>query len=229
MIVAIDGPAGSGKSTVARTVAQKLGCLYLDSGAIYRALGLALAGQGIVKEDEVVFNNLSSILERLPLSFDVDEGNLIIRLSGRLLTDELRTPEASNLASVVSQYPEVREFATKIQRKLAFSGCAVVDGRDAATVVFPDACLKIFLTASPEVRAQRRWQEYRRRGQHITFDDVLRDLIERDKRDSSRQCAPMRVAPDAVVIDTSEMSISEVSDYVLSLVKEYCFGNSIRS
>jgi len=229
MIVAIDGPAGSGKSTVARTVAQKLGCLYLDSGAIYRALGLALAGQGIVKKDEIVSNNLSSILERLPLSFDVDEGNLIIRLSGRLLTDELRTPEASNLASVVSQYPEVREFATKIQRKLAFSGCAVVDGRDAATVVFPDACLKIFLTASPEVRAQRRWQEYRRRGQHITFDDVLRDLIERDKRDSSRQCAPMRVAPDAVVIDTSEMSISEVSDYVLSLVKEYCFGNSIHS
>ncbi len=220
-VIAIDGPAGSGKSTVCRELSRRLGFIYIDSGSIYRAVAYAIKNfmEGKVTEEKLENISLED-LKALPLKFEVKEGTMQIFYNSRLLTDEIRTPDISKISSIVSKFKPVRDFATDVQRKIAQSGPAVVDGRDAATVVFPHACLKIYLTASAEIRAKRRIKDYLSKGVNTTLEEVLKEINERDSRDSTREHAPLKAAEDAVVVDTSTMTIQQVVDYVTKLAIE---------
>lgn len=227
-VIAVDGPAGSGKSTVCRALAKRLGFVYLDTGAIYRAVGLALQRHGYIEDDPtkrsfswMCYPSLDELFS-LPLKFVVQNHTLEILYNSHLLGKELRTLEASRIASYVSSIETVRKFAYEIQRHIAKDVSVVAEGRDATTVVFPQACLKVFLTARPEVRAQRRFEEYRNRGENVSFEEVFLEITKRDKSDSSRCCAPLTVASDAIVVDTSEMEIEEVIDYLIKLAHLYC-------
>lgn len=213
-VVAIDGPVGSGKSTVARAVAERLGWLYLDTGAMYRGVGVLAAERGVPLDDEEA---VATVAAAADLRFD-REGRLWA--GGRDLSEAIRTLAAGEAASRVSALPAVRRLLVARQRELARDADVVMEGRDIGTVVFPDAALKVFLTARPEVRARRRAAELRARGEDVDDATVLAALLERDRRDSARAVAPLRQAPDAVVVDTSEMSLEEVVETVLALVKE---------
>ena len=216
--VAIDGPSGAGKSTVARRIAGDFGFIYVDTGAIYRTVGLAAARRGIRPEDkEAVVALLPEISIRLAYA---EDGLQHMFLDGEDVSGEIRTPQISRYASAVSAYPEVRAYLMEMQRSLARENDVVMDGRDIGTVVLPDAGLKIFLTASPEVRARRRYDELRAKGQDVTFEDVLRDLIERDDNDTSRAAAPLRAADDAVLLDTSELDFEQSCRAAANLLRE---------
>ncbi len=218
MIVAVDGPAGAGKSTVCRLLAKELGFAYLDTGAMYRAIAWSLLHEdGMSAGDEArTFGRLSA----LPLEFAIEGGELVIRHRGRALTDELRQPEITSEASRISQIRAVRDYLTKWQRKLGEKGAIVAEGRDMATVVFPDAGVKVFLTADLATRAERRRAEYLQKG--IPFDaSKLQDQIrERDEADQQRALAPLRPAPGALLLDTSGLGIGEVVAYLSKLVHE---------
>ncbi len=214
-VIAVDGPAGAGKSTVCAALAGHLGFLFVPSGAIYRAVAWVYTRYG---GDEPA---LVRMLERRSLlSFDVVEGRMVVLAEGKVIERELYTPEVARGASVVSQIPAVRAFANAIQRSLAERTSVVVEGRDVTTVVFPQACLKVFLSASPEVRARRRWKELIERGVTCSFDEVLRDLVARDSADSSRAIAPLVRGAEVVVVDTSEMSVEEVVSCIVRLHEE---------
>jgi cytidylate kinase len=213
-VVAIDGPVGSGKSSVARAVAERLGWLYLDTGAMYRGVGVLAAEQGVPLDDEAA---VAAVAAAADLRFD-REGRL--HAGERDLSDAIRTLAAGEAASRVSALPAVRRLLVARQRELASDTDVVMEGRDIGTVVFPDAALKVFLTARPEVRARRRAAELRAKGEDVDEATVLAALLERDRRDSGRAVAPLRQAPDAVVVDTSEMSFDEVVETVLGLVRE---------
>jgi cytidylate kinase len=211
-VVAIDGPVGSGKSTVARRVAARLGYVYLDTGAMYRAVGLLATEARVPLDDE------SAVLEAAaaaPLRFD-GEGRLFA--AERDVSADIRTLEMAAAASSVSVLPGVRSMLVDEQRRLAADEDIVMEGRDIGTNVFPDAAVKIFLTARPEVRAARRAAELREAGDDVDDGQVLAALIERDRRDSTRAVAPLRVAADAAEVDTSGMTLDEVVDAVVSLV-----------
>lgn len=217
IVIAIDGPAGSGKSTVAKLVAKRLSYLYVDTGAMYRAVALKALRLGMNVHDEVMMSHLAQATD-IALQQQSD-GSVRVLLDGEDVTEAIRTPEVSEASSVVSAHLGVREALTARQKLLAKQGGVVMEGRDVQTVVAPDAEVKVFLTASLEERARRRWLEMRQRGIDIAYEQVLQELGERDERDSSRSVAPLRKAPDAVEIDTTNMTIDEVVDKIVELVR----------
>ena len=205
--VAIDGPSGAGKSTLARSVAARLNFLYVDTGAIYRTIGYAVWRKGIDPRDR------SAVVAVLPdleicLTYGTD-GLQHMELNGMDVTAEIRLPEVSRYASLVSAYPEVRAYLLEMQRQLARENSVVMDGRDIGTVVLPDATVKIFLTASPEARAARRWKEYQEKGVNTPYEEVLADVKQRDYQDTHRAAAPLKQAEDAVLLDTSELDFEQ--------------------
>lgn len=215
--VAIDGPSGAGKSTVARAAAAKLGYVYVDTGAMYRAIGLAVCRRGISGDD------IAGIVATLPtveLAIRYQDGEQHILLCGEDVSDAIRTPEIAKYASQVSAVPEVRAFLLETQRNMAKNGNILMDGRDIGTVILPDAPVKIFLTASDEARAQRRYLELCEKGQQVTFDQVLHDIRQRDLQDSTRAVAPLKQADDAVLLDTSDISLEQSIEAVLRIIRE---------
>jgi cytidylate kinase len=213
-VVAIDGPTGSGKSTVARRVADRLGYLYLDTGAMYRAVGLLATEAGVRLEDEAA---VVPIAAAAGLRFD-GEGRLFA--GDRDVSGLIRSLEMGTAASVVSVLPGVRRLLVERQRTLGWGADIVMEGRDIGTNVFPDAEVKVFLTARPDVRAERRAEELCGKGEEVDVDEVLEALIERDRRDSEREVAPLRKAADAVEVDTSALTLNEVVDAVVAVVGE---------
>lgn len=216
LVVAIDGPAGSGKSTVARAVARRLGATLLDTGAIYRSVALVARREGVSWDDEP---GLARIAARLPLRFALDpEGDNRVLLDDDDASDAIRAPEISSGASAVSAHPRVRDALLQLQREFARRGPVVAEGRDMGTVVFPAAEVKVFLAADPRVRARRRFAELRDRGVEITLEQVVDQQQRRDAADSEREVAPLRPATDAARIDTSDMSVEQVVERILALV-----------
>lgn len=218
-IVAIDGPAGAGKSTVARRVAQQLGFALVDTGAIYRCVALASMQSGVSVDDDA---GLGALAASLDIDFHFENDVNRVRLDGRDVTESIRTPDCSRLASRVAAQPAVRDALLELQRRLARSAPAgaVIEGRDIGTVVFPDAGLKIFLTASETVRARRRFDELKAKGEDVVFEDVLNDQIARDHEDAHRSIAPLRPAEDAVIYDTSGRSTERVVADLVQLASE---------
>lgn len=216
--VAIDGPSGAGKSTIARRIAGEFGFIYVDTGAIYRTVGLAAARRGILpSEKEAVLALLPEIDVRLAYG---EDGAQHMFLDGEDVSSEIRTSKISQYASAVSAYPEVRAYLMETQRSLARENDTVMDGRDIGTVVLPQAGLKIFLTASAETRARRRFDELRAKGQEVVFEDVLQDMVRRDANDSSRAAAPLKAAPDAVLLDTTSLDLDQSCKAVAKMIRE---------
>lgn len=216
--VAIDGPSGAGKSTIAKAVAERFGFIYVDTGAIYRTVGLAVSRAGIDPQDT---DAIVGLLPALDIALRHGEDGLQhMFLNGEDVSALIRTPEISMYASKVSALPPVRAFLMEMQRSMARRTSVIMDGRDIGTVVLPDAALKIFLTASAEARAERRYKELLEKGQSVSYDDVLRDMAERDKNDTTRAAAPLRAADDAVLLDTSALSLAESIDAVAALVEK---------
>ena len=216
--VAIDGPSGAGKSTIARRVSEEFGFIYVDTGAIYRTVGLAAALRKLDPKDKAaVVAMLPEISIRLAYG---EDGLQHMYLDGEDVTSRIRTPEISLYASGVSAHPEVRAYLMEMQRSLARENDVVMDGRDIGTVVLPDAGLKIFLTASPEARARRRCSELVAKGQDVKYEDVLRDLKLRDENDSTRAAAPLKAAEDALLLDTTEMDFEESCRAVAEMIRE---------
>ncbi len=207
VIITIDGPSGSGKSTISRLLARRLGFSFLDTGAMYRAVGYAIRNRNIDENDD---HALATLLDRLDLRLETNGDDTRIILDGDDISDAIRSAEMGMVASRISAIPLVREKLTDLQRKIGRSGNFVAEGRDMGTVVFPDADWKFYLDASPEERARRRTRQLAEKGQTIPFETILAQIIERDRNDSSRAIAPLRPAKDAVIIDSSSLSIDEV-------------------
>ena len=216
--VAIDGPAGAGKSTISKSAAKELGFIYVDTGALYRTVGLAASRRNIepVAGDEV--NNLLDSI-KVELTFN-DKGEQIVLLNGEDVSAFIRTPEASMMASKISAIPEVRAYLLDLQRNMATTNNVIMDGRDIGTVVLPNAEVKIFLTATPEARATRRYNELVEKGMNVKYDDILQDVITRDYNDSHREIAPLKQADDAVLADTTEIDLQGSIDLIVSIIKE---------
>ncbi len=217
-IVAIDGPSGAGKSTLGRRLARELGLLYIDTGAMYRAVALAASAAGVDERDAVA---LTEVAHRARVRLEGDPDSLRVYLDGRDVSGEIRGEGVGRVASVVSAVPGVRRELVRRQRELGETGHGcVLDGRDVGTVVFPSADVKFFLTAVPEARARRRLDEERARESAQTFEATLADINERDLRDATRDDSPLRIAEDAVVIDTTELSVEEVFQSMLQTVRD---------
>ena len=216
--IAIDGPSGAGKSTLARKAAATLGYLYVDTGAIYRTVALSAVRRGI---DPAAAARLVPTLNELDIQLMYGEDGLQhMYLNGEDVSQAIRVHEISQHASTVSAIPEVRAFLLDLQRDLARKNNVIMDGRDIGTVVLPDADVKIFLTASPESRAQRRHLELQQRGQDADFDTVLRDIIKRDEQDTNRPIAPLRQAEDAVLVDTTHLDLEQSLQAILAVIRE---------
>ena len=216
--IAIDGPAGAGKSSLSKEVAKELSFIYVDTGALYRTIGLAASRKGLKKEDKAEIVSMLNDID-VKLSFN-DEGTQIVLLNGEDVSSYIRTPEASMFASAVSAIPEVRAFLLDLQRNMAKSDNVIMDGRDIGTVVLPDAKIKIFLTASPEKRAMRRHKENIEKGVDSTYEEVLKDVNQRDYQDSHREIAPLKPAEDSVLVDTSDYDFEGSKELLLKVIKE---------
>lgn len=215
--IAIDGPSGAGKSTIARAVSQKLGFLYIDTGAMFRSLAYKAVKQGIDIANE--HNSLKSMLSDTTLTIERIDGVQHMILDGEDITDFIRTPEVSKAASDIAIIDFVRKWLLELERSLAKEYNCIMDGRDIGTYVLPDAKVKIFLTASAETRAKRRLKELKEKGIDISFEEVLSDMKYRDKQDSEREIAPLKMADDAHLADTSDKSFDESVDYILDIIK----------
>ncbi len=216
-VVAIDGPSGAGKSTVARALARELGLLYLDTGALYRAVGWRVGESGLDPHDAAAMATLCETLS-IVLTPDGRGGNRVI-VNGVDVTDKIRTQRVAGLASSVSAQPCVRDALLGLQRDMAANGGVVLDGRDIGTVVLPDADIKIFLDADPRERAQRRYDELKARGDDVDFATILDEINARDAADRSRAIAPLIQAPDAEVVDSTAMNLDEVIEHVCFMVR----------
>lgn len=216
--IAIDGPAGAGKSTIARRAAKELGFIYVDTGALYRAIGLAAQRRGYKADDKsAIIPMLGEI--KVELAFN-EAHEQVVLLSGEDVSGLIRTPEISMMASAVSAIPEVRAYLLDLQRDMAHHNNVIMDGRDIGTVVLPDAQIKIFLSASPECRAKRRYDELIEKGMDVRYEDILNDVVARDYADSHREIAPLKPADDAIMVDTSgedlETSVNKLLDVMRS-------------
>lgn len=216
-LITVDGPAGSGKSTVSRLLAEKLGALYLDTGAMYRAVALQAKRKGVDTGNQ---KGLGELCRNLDLSFRTEEGGEGLFLGGEDISLAIRSPEMDMLASAISAVGEVRDAMTELQRRIGREGSLVAEGRDMGTVVFPDADFKFFVTASPEIRAERRFRERIGRGESVSRGAVEEDLRRRDDQDMNRPIAPLRPAEDALVLDTSELSPEQVVEEILGIVEK---------
>lgn len=215
--IAIDGPGGAGKSTVAKALAKSLGIVYVDTGALYRTVGVAALGRGLDTKDAAA---LEALLPEIEIDVRFENGVQNVYLNGENLGDRIRTPEASMAASNVSAIPAVRAFLLDTQRQIAARNHVVMDGRDIGTVILPDAPVKIFMTASPEARARRRTLELQAKGLDVKYEDVLREMNERDAQDSGRAIAPAIPAEDAVLLDNSDLDIAGSVDAVITVMRE---------
>lgn len=214
--VAIDGPAGAGKSTVAKRVAKELGFIYVDTGAMYRALAVFFLKKGLKPEDT---KEIAEVCKEAEVSIGYEEGIQQVYLNGENVTSLLRTEEVGNMASVSSAVREVRAQLLELQRELARTKDVVMDGRDIGTNILPNADVKVYLTASVETRAKRRYLELQEKGVECNLEDIARDIEERDTRDMNREIAPLKQAEDAILVDSSDMTIDEVVDTIKSLCK----------
>jgi cytidylate kinase len=221
-IVTIDGPSGAGKSTISKLLAAKLNFTYLDTGAMYRVVGLQVQRAGFDLEAEGARERLVQLLEGLDMTLASGEEGKETRafLDGEDVSDAIRTPEMAMIASRASAEPEVRKKLTEMQRTIGNNGAIVAEGRDMGTIVFPDAMHKFFLDATPEERAMRRQKQLEESGQKIEFQELLAQIQKRDRNDSSRSLAPLQPAEDAVIIDSSEMNIDEVVSFMLAAINE---------
>ena len=216
--VAIDGPAGAGKSTISRAAAKELGFIYIDTGALYRTVGLNALRKGAdVNDPESV---IATLTDDLKVELRFIDGEQRMFLNDEDVSDKIRTPEVSSAASITSAVPEVRKYLFDLQKNLAKNNNCIMDGRDIGTVVLPDAKVKIFLTASPEARAQRRYDELIEKGMDVKYDDVLADMIKRDYDDSHRAIAPLKQADDAVLADTSGNTLEESIALIIKIIKD---------
>jgi len=215
--VAIDGPAGAGKSTIAKRVSKELGFIYVDTGALYRAVGLNALnlGKNTKSEEEVV-----STLKGLNVSLRFVDGEQRVFLGEEDVSLAIRQNEVSMAASNVSAIPKVREFLFELQRSIAQNNNCIMDGRDIGTVVLPNAQIKIYLTASAEARADRRYKELVEKGQQVNYDEILREIELRDYQDTHREIAPLKKAEDAVLVDTTKLNLEESIEYILNVIKE---------
>lgn len=218
-VIAIDGPCGSGKSTVAKDVAARTGAVYVDTGAMYRAIGWYLKDQGISFEEG---DRLNKALETIKMSYGVSS-EILVTINGKDLTKKIREKQVSQLASIASKLPSVRTFLLEFQRDFARQNLCVMEGRDIGTVIFPDAFCKIYLEASPEVRARRRLLQLQTEGSakdsSLTYDWVLEDIRIRDERDMNREIAPLKMAPDSLLLETSTLDKDEVVDTLVAMAK----------
>ncbi len=215
--IAIDGPGGAGKSTVSRAVAARLGIVYVDTGALYRTIGLYVRRAEISPTDS---DAVTAVLSEICIELKYVDGKQCVYLNGVDYGDAIRTPEISMYASAVSAIPAVRAFLLDTQRDIAKKNSVIMDGRDIGTVILPNAELKIFLTASEECRARRRYEELTAKGQNVKFEDVLAEMTQRDRQDSTRAVAPATAAPDAIILDNSDLDFDETVDAVIALAKK---------
>lgn len=214
--VAIDGPAGAGKSTIAKAAAKELGFIYVDTGALYRAVAYNAVKTGAIDDEQKIINMLDSTKVELKYV----NGVQAVYLNGEDVSAFIRTPEISMGASKVSAIPQVRAFLLNLQREIASTNNVIMDGRDIATVVLPNADVKIFLFASPECRAERRYKELIEKGESFSFDDVLKDVNQRDYQDSHREIAPLKPSDDSIMADTSELTLQESINLIVNTIKE---------
>ncbi|HEX8143289.1 MAG TPA: (d)CMP kinase [Pyrinomonadaceae bacterium] len=217
MIIAIDGPSGAGKSTLGRMIARELNMLYIDTGAMYRAVAFAVIESGVSTADKEA---VARVAESAEINLAGDPDSLRVTLNGLDISDEIRTEQVSHTASVISVIGEVRRALVGRQREMGRRGSVVLDGRDIGTVVFPEADIKFFLTAAPEERATRRYEEDRLKKQDVTFEETLADINTRDQRDSTRADSPLAIAEDAVVIDSTELSIEDVFERMMEVIRQ---------
>lgn len=216
--IALDGPAGAGKSSIAKRAAKALDYIYVDTGALYRTIGLAASRKGVEpKPSKEVENLLSEIT--VDLTFN-DSGEQVVLLNGEDVSGLIRTPEASMMASKISAVPTVRAYLLDLQRNIAKTHNVIMDGRDIGTVVLPDAKVKIFLSASPEARAERRYKELCEKGMDVKYEDVLNDVITRDYNDTHRETAPLKPAQGCIMVDTTEIDFEQSVEKIISVIKE---------
>lgn len=215
--IAIDGPAGAGKSTITKMVSKKLNCIYVDTGAMYRAVALFFIENGIASDDE---KRIAKEIENIHVDIQFEAGNQKVLLNGKDVTEGIRAERVGNWASEISKYTVVREYLVKMQREVAAKQDVVMDGRDIGTVVLPQANVKIYLTASSKVRAMRRYNELTQKGVFCDIHDIEQGIMERDAQDMNREISPLRQAKDAILIDSSNMTIDEVVEKIVSLAGE---------
>lgn len=219
--IAIDGPGGAGKSSIAKAVAKRMDILYVDTGALYRTVGLYVKRCGVDPHDA---DGVGAILGGLSIEVKYENGTQCVYLNGENPGDAIRTPEMSMYASAVSAIPAVRAFLLETQKEIARRNSVIMDGRDIGTVILPNADVKIFLTASPECRAMRRYKELVAKGQSVSYEDVLAEMNQRDMQDSTREIAPAEAAEDAILLDNSDLTFDESVDAVIAIAKKRSGG-----
>ena len=220
--IAIDGPGGAGKSTISKTLAKKLDILYVDTGSLYRTIGLFVKMKDVNPKDA---DAVTAILPEISIEVKYENGAQVNYLNGTNYGDAIRTPEMSMYASDVSKVPAVRAFLLETQKQIARTNSVIMDGRDIGTVILPNADVKIFLTASAECRAMRRYKELCERGQTVKYEDVLAEMNERDAQDSSRKIAPAKPAEDAILLDTTAFDFDQSVNAILEIIEKKCGGS----